>query len=220
MFAKLVARATRFLGRHAGVHLSRVTARPTRGNPASPSCPGLYCLLLTEAELVRRSAQAGLDLPVAQVHAAFRRGELCVGAFLAGRLVAYQWLAFHRAPHVAGLWVEFERGDCYNYRKLVLPAYRGRRIGEVLNEFANRLAAQLGCRRMVALIDLHNHASWQSTRRSGSVTVGYAGYLRCFGRSFAFRSTGARREGFRLKAGPVADLVLRDDAGPAPSYTP
>jgi hypothetical protein len=84
----------------------------------------------------------------------------------------------------------------------VLPAYRGQRIGEILNAFANRIAAHQGCRRMVSIIDLGNPASWQSSRRSGSVTVGYAGYFSIFRRTLPFSSAGARRQGFQLVAAP------------------
>lgn len=202
MFDKLIARTAQLLERRAGIHLSRVIERPTAGNPPPTAVPGLRCSRLTQTQLGRWSRRADLELGAPQIRAAFSRGDVCIGAFLEGRLVAYQWLAFDPAPHVAGLWVEFGEGDCYVYKKLVLPGYRGRRIGEALNAYANRIAAQLGARRMVALIDLSNRASWQSSRRSGSRTFGYAGYVRWLERAIPFCSAGARSGGVQLRAAP------------------
>lgn len=198
MLDRFVGRVARAVARRAGIRVSRVVLRSaTDGPPAEPR-QEVRCVLMKKRELLPWCDDPGLELTRQHVNSAFERGDLCLGAYDAERLVGYQWIGFGATPHVAGLWVRFKPTDFYIYKKFVRPDYRGMRIAGALNAAANAVAARLNCDRVICLIDLHNLASWRAAKRSRSRAVGYVGYLAWFGLSIPFRSAGAAEEGFML----------------------
>jgi GNAT superfamily N-acetyltransferase len=198
MLENFIARLARILGRRVGVRLSRVVVRPLDTFAPLPPAPEIRCRRLREAEIHLWTYDAALELRAARVRAALDRGDVCVGAYDGDRLIAYEWVAFGTTPHVAGLWVEFKASDCYIYRKFVHPAYRGLGISALLDAEANLVAARHKRERVVCAIDLDNVASWKAAKRSGSSTVGYVGYIACFGFCIPFRTPRAMEQGFRF----------------------
>lgn len=200
-----------FLSRRAGVHLLRVTSRAVHAFTPE-HLPAVRCGLVGEEELRRWCRDPGMELSSRLAYAALSRGDVCIGAWVGEVPVGYQWLAFTPAPHVAGIWVQFDRRDCYAYKKLVLPAFRGRRIAAQLSAQADAIAAERGRERLVSLIALDNMPSWKSARRTGTGVVGYVGFLRCFGVSIPFQSDGAYDAGLRLFVPPMGELPLPETA--------
>ena len=153
---------------------------------------------LTEPEALAWCADPELEMKPDAVQAAFARGEACLGAFDGDRLVGYSWLAYAPAPHTGGMWVHFDPGGRYTYKKFVRPAYRGRRVAHGLSALGDAPAFVRGRQYSINFVSVFNRASLKSTARSGSRTVGYAGILRCGRLRLPFRSPGARRYGFRF----------------------
>ena len=179
------------------IELCRVAVRPLYDGPqAQDARKDVRVALLSERELLPHCADPALELPEMQARAAFARGDLCVGAMHGGKLVGYQWLGFGPTPHVDGVWVRLDRRARYSYKKFVLPQYRGQRIAGMMSRRADVLCLLRGRDCSVSFIDIHNRASWRSSARLGSRTVGYAGYLWLGPRLVAFHSPGARRYGF------------------------
>ena len=165
------------LVRHAGFRLFRFFARPleARGPPSSTSAS---IRLLGEEEVVVLCADPDLDLREGNVRAAFRRGDLCFGAFEGDALAGYCWLAFAPLPHLDGVSVEFASEVVWTYKSLVRPAYRGRGIAPVLYRCAD--AACLERSRNVSLIcvESHNVPSISAALRAGYGNAGSAAYVR------------------------------------------
>lgn len=200
---KFVARVLSWLQARCGLEICRIVTRPL-GSASKHSAPAdVRFRFLSEPQLLPHCADPELELSQRQVRDAFRRGDLCVGAYDAGKLVGYQWLALGATPHVRGVWVEFDRRSRYSYKKFVRPDYRGRRIAEGLSTHADQLCRELGRTSTIGFIRLDNDASWRASARLGSRTVGYAGYLPIGDRIIAFRSPGARRCGFRFYKPPA-----------------
>ena len=190
------------LRRRLGLHVCRVmvrelgSARRTR----APEGADLEFRALRACELLRWCRDPALELEPEQVRAAWLRGDRCLGALHGERLVGYLWLAYGPTPHTDGLWVEFHPDARYSYKKFVLPDYRGKRTAHGLSALADSDAFTRGRRFAINFVALENRASLKATRRSGSRTVGYAGYLRWGAAVIAFRSRGARAYGFRFLA--------------------
>jgi GNAT superfamily N-acetyltransferase len=211
MFDRLASRAAHLLGRRCGLYLLRVTSRPVHAFSAE-AVAEVRCGMVGEAELRRWCADPAMELRLPAVRAALARGDVCIGAWQGEVPVGYQWLAFAAAPHVAGIWVQFDERDCYAYKKLVLPAYRGRRIAALLSAQADDIAAAKGRERVLSLIAVDNTTSWKAARRTRSESVGYVGFLRGFRLSFPFHSDGARDVGMSLFVPPASGLPLPETA--------
>ena len=75
------------LARHAGLRVFRVFGR--RLEAETRAAARHDCRFLAEREVLELCADASLDLGPRKVEAAFRRGELCAGAFEGGELAGY-----------------------------------------------------------------------------------------------------------------------------------
>lgn len=214
LFETVAAKLLPRLKRHCGLEICRVVGRPLLRDRAPSPPAGIHFGIVNEAQLLPHCAHAELELSERHVREASARGDLCVGAFDGGRLVGYQWLAFRPTPHVGGVWVEFDPRARYSYKKFVHPDYRGQRIAAGLSSHADGLCRLLGRRATVGFIRLDNHASWRASARLGSRTIGYAGYFSLGSGFLAFRSSGARRCGFRFFR-PADAATRRRAAGAA-----
>lgn len=195
-FRALFARAMRRLRLRHGVHVFRIYLRPL-GQAARIPCPDdVSVRLLEEGEVLAHCADPRMDLREAQVRGAFARGNRCLGAFIEGRLVGYNWLAYGPTPHLGGVWARFGEALRYSYKTYVHPDFRGRRIAQALHAFADDPALREGKRYALNFVDIDNLPSFAALERSGSRIAGYAGYLLWCGRMIAFRSPGASRHGF------------------------
>ena len=194
------------LRRHLGLNVVRVFERAL-GQAAcieSP-CPDLECRVLSEADAADQCGDAELELDEAFVHAAYANGGVGLGAFVAGRLVGYNWLAYAPTPIAEGVCVEFGPALRYSYKSFVRPAYRGLRIVQALHHLADQPALRAGRTRAMNFVHTDNLPSIASLERAGSRAAGYALFLRCFGRVLSFSSAGARRCGVRF----IAPVVCR-----------
>ncbi len=164
--------------------------------------PGIAVRQASLSELLRAARDPALDLHPVAVAAALRRGDICVGAFdqesNPERLVGYTWRSFTTAPHADGLWVVIERPNRYGYKAFTHPDFRGRHLQDFVAYHTDALCLERGFRYALSIIETHNFPSIASDMRRGNRVVGWAGYIKLFGRVFPFRSRGARRHTFRF----------------------
>jgi ribosomal protein S18 acetylase RimI-like enzyme len=184
------------LGEQAGVRVFRVFGRRLRAW-AGPTAPHIHCRLMPEREVLALCADAALDLRPSKVHAAYLRGDLCVGAFQDGELAGYCWFALSPAPHMDGAWLEFPDHVVYTYKSYVRPAFRGRGIAAALYGFADAHFVERGRTHAVLCVESHNRPSIAAARRSGFAEAGYAAYLAGV-RLGAWRSRAAAGYGLRF----------------------
>ncbi len=179
------------------LRLCRVLVRdPDEGDVHAPE--GVSIRAATREDLLRAAAQGFGDLRVDFVDAALARGDVCVAAFHGNDIVAYVWRSFSTAPHGDGLWVRVDHPYWYTYKSFTRPDFRGRRLNGVLTLYGDHVCRDRGCEHGVGFIDVGNRASLRASLRIGTRVVGYAGYLRLFGRSHPFRTPGVRAHTFRF----------------------
>jgi GNAT superfamily N-acetyltransferase len=173
------------------VQVRRLDARPL-------PLPEGVAIGIIPAHEASRFSSPGLEVDEHKAAAAFARGEVCVGALHEDRLVGYAWFALAAAPHVDGVWMDFNRSAVYTYRAFVKVEFRGRGIASALYRFADARFIAAGRRFAILCIDSANRSSLAAARKSGARSAGRAGYWQAFGRFIGFRSTGAAGAGFRF----------------------
>jgi GNAT superfamily N-acetyltransferase len=151
---------------------------------------------LTEDQVLAWCGDPELELDEGRVRAAYQRGDVCVAAMEAGRLIGYIWFAFDSVPHIQGVWVKFGTAARYSYKSFVRPSYRGRGIAPQMYRRANEICPRRGRTLNVLIVDVDNKPSLSASYAAGRVPVGYAGFFSIMGFVFTFRSAGARRCGF------------------------
>ena len=184
------------LGWQAGVRVFRIFGRRLRAW-AGAAAPRVDCRLLPEREVLALCADPVLELVPSKVQAAYRRGDLCVGAFQDGELAGYCWFALSPSPLMDGAWLEFPDQVVYTYKSYVRPAFRGRGIAAALYGFADAHFLERGRTHAVLCVESHNRPSIAAARRSGFAEAGYAAYL-AGGRLGAWRSRAAAGYGLRF----------------------
>ncbi|HLS85603.1 MAG TPA: GNAT family N-acetyltransferase [Burkholderiales bacterium] len=188
----------------AGLHVYRVMVRAldqgaAPGGDAGPlEVPGIELRLRSPAQLLAHSADAGLELEPSALVEGERRGEGIIAAMQGERLAGYLWFAFRPAPHSRGTWAEFQRDTVYLYRAFVRPQLRGRGIATALYRRADARFLPRPCRRALACVELHNHASTAALRKAGFESQGRIVTLQPTRRLFLWRSPAAARAGFRF----------------------
>jgi len=185
------------LQRHLGLSVFRVLFRPLAGTAVNVA-DGIRCRLLAEDELLSHCWDRELELPEKSARAAFARGHVCVGALDGERLVGYAWFAFGATPESGGVWIDFAPHLRYSYKHFVRPSDRGRRVAAGLLPAGDAMCRERGRSGCLTLIHTHNRASIRASARAGSGLVGYAAYLRVFGRVLCWYSPGARALGLRF----------------------
>ena len=183
--------------RRLGIHVWRVFIRPL-GLSLQTQPAAIEVRFITPADGDGLWTEGVLDLTAAKASAAFARGDVCIGAFDGGCLVAYAWLASQPAPHVDGLWMAFDPRAIYIYRAFVRPEYRGRRIAPALYSFADTVFLSQGKKYAVICVSIYNRASIAAAQRSGALTAGYTAYWSAGSWFVAMHSAGAKRCGFRF----------------------
>lgn len=195
----LRARFMRRLQKRFGVHVCRVKTRPLAHAPPDPNLPsGMRLSVLDKDDLLSACEDTALSLSREFVEAALERGDVSFGAFDGDRVVAYLWRTLTSAPHTDGLWVRVDEPYRYGYKALVLPEYRGRRLDAALSFFSDAYFLARGYTQDIGFVDTHNLASVAAEKCKGNVVIGYAGYVRWFGRCFPFRTPGVKRTGFEF----------------------
>jgi len=183
--------------RRLGIHIWRVFTRPL-GRSLQTQPAAMEVRFITAADGDGLWTEEVLDLSAAKASAAFARGDVCVGAFDAGRLVGYAWLASQPAPHIDGLWMAFDPHAVYLYRAFVRPERRGRHIAPALYSFADTVFLSQGKNYAVICVSIYNRPSIAAAHRSGARTAGYTAYWSAGSWFVAMRSAGAKRCGFRF----------------------
>jgi len=195
LFSHIMRRADRYLGIH--VHVVRSTAMIE--NPHYPSIPsGVTLRLIPPDQLLIAISDPELLLTREFVQAALDRGDLAFGAFDGPTLVAYVWRTFTSAPHADNLWVRVNNPYCYAYNSFTLPGYRGQRISPAVHLFSDAEMFRRGFENRAGFVALSNTASLAMGKHMGTKPIGYAGYLKWFGRVFPFRTKAVRKIGFEF----------------------
>ena len=195
-------RVARCLERYAGIHLFVVHTRPLNAEIGEPVVPaGCSVRLMAEDELIESAARnPELGLQAESIVDALARGDICVGYIDQGALVSYTWIGMAAMPMEAGLWIRFGEGYSYGYKALTLPSHRGRHLQESLIHVSDPWLTAHGYRYNMDYIRTDNFASIVADRRYGNRPVGYAGYVKCRGRTWPFHSPGVKARGFRIYA--------------------
>ena len=138
---------------------------------------------------------------------AFERGDLCVAAFFDGEIVAYDFRSKHPVPFENGLVFEFPSQFVVNVLTKTARSHRGRGIARELWKVSYevrlaRAGVPLPSIWTVNIVNLESLAAGRATGRK-HVFLGYAGYIRLFGRWFTFASPRCRKlgAGFRAQLG-------------------
>lgn len=188
----------------------RIHTRPLDRTTGMPDlAEGCSVRIATRDELVRAALDPVMGLRTASIDAALDRGDICAAVFDRDRMVAYVWRSFSTAPHADGLWVTFERPYRYGYKAFTRPEYRGQHLQDALSFLTERLGVERGYTEGLSFVETHNYASVAQDLRRGNRVVGWAGYIKLFGRVYPFRTPGARRHTFRF--------VRRDQGQPEPN---
>lgn len=208
------------LRRYFGIHCLKVLVREL-GVASPPPQPdeGVQCRLLGEREVLAFAADPSLELDAAWVRLAFGNGGACLGALHAGRLIAYNWLAYADTQYAKGVWLRVRGPFRYSYKTFVRPEYRGRRIAQALHALADHPALRRGRSLAVNLVDVCNHSSLAALRRAGSRPLGWVSFVKCFGVVLAVHSPGVRRAGLRFYGPTTARIAARMRACPPPLGT-
>ena len=197
------------LERYAGFHLFVIQSRALNPDPPDDCVPdGCSVRVLTQSELIQFSRNPELSLDRESIVKALARGDVCVGYVDHGELVAYLWGGRAATPAEAGLWVRFGDGYSYGYKALTVPSHQGRHLQERLIHVKDRWLTAHGSRYNINHIRTDNFPSIVADRRYGNRPVGYAGYVKWFGRVWTFHSPAVKARGFRF----FAPDVRREDA--------
>ena len=206
-FANLRADATRWGGkrsflirvgsllrRYAGVHIYRINVRPlVAQSPESRLPGGLAVRNVPREELLKAAGDPDLDLDPDFIRDALARGDMAFGAFEGGRLVGYTWRTFTAAPDRDGLWARVHHPYQYSYKAFTRPSHRRKRIHVAITAFADAHLLRLGYAFEVGYLEIDNFASIGLADFMGRRKIGYAGYVRWFGRSIPFRDRAVKK---------------------------
>ena len=110
------------------------------------------------------------------------------------------------APFRDGLWIRIGSPLHYVYKSYTRTTHRGKGIHVAITRVADRHMMELGRPAEVGFIDIANIQSLGAARSLGRLKVGWAGYVKLFGRCCTFRTPGVaatRSEFFVPGAAPA-----------------
>lgn len=181
------------------VVLCRVHVREmNRSGIPSERYDGMTIRVATPDDLNRAADDMPGQLERQFIDRAMARGDICLAAFHDGAMVSFVWRSFTTAPHGDGLRVRVEWPYWYTYKAYTRPDFRGRRVSGLLTLYGDEVCRDRGYRYGVGFIETHNYASIRSNMRLGSKLVGYAGYVKLFGKVCPFRTPGVISHTFRF----------------------
>jgi GNAT superfamily N-acetyltransferase len=149
-------------------------------------------------ELLKAAGDPDLDLDPAFVRDALARGDMAFGAFESDRLVGYTWRTFTAAPDRDGLWARVGHPYQYSYKAFTRPSHRRKRIHVAITAFADACLLRRGYAFEVGYMEIDNFASIGVADFLGRRKIGYAGYVKWFGRSVPFRTPAVKKIGAEL----------------------
>jgi hypothetical protein len=194
-----IARLATPLRERAGIHFYGVNLRPLDARPPAPALPHAVRVCRVSASTALRAAEdPELDLERAFVREALARGDLCFGALVGERLVSYAWRSLGAAPARDGMWVRVAPPFHYAYKAFTLPAWRGRRLHVAVSLASDEHFRAHGVGAEVGYNELTNYAIGAAADYMGRRRIGYAGYLKWFGRRIPFRTRALEKIGFEF----------------------
>jgi hypothetical protein len=149
-------------------------------------------------ELLKAAGDPDLDLGLDFVRDALARGDMAFGAFERDRLVGYTWRTFTAAPDRDGLWARVSHPYQYSYKAFTRPSYRRKRIHVAITFVADAYLLRRGYMFEVGYMEIDNFASIGVADFLGRRRIGYAGYVKWFGRSIPFRTPAVKKIGVEL----------------------
>lgn len=195
----LLIRVVSVLRRYVGLHIYRINVRPLTARSPEPQLPGgITARIVLPQELFKASRDPDLDMDPDFVRDALARGDMAFGAFEDGRLVGYTWRTFTAAPDRDGLWARVSHPYQYSYKAFTRPSHRRKRIHVAITAFADAYLLRHGYAFEVGYLEIDNFASIGLADFMGRRKIGYAGYLRCCGRSIPFRTPAVKKIGAEL----------------------
>ena len=133
----------------------------------------------------------------AWVESALARGGIAVGAFDGATLVAYLWFTLSVAPHYLDeLWVKVTRPYRYAFKAFTRPEYRGTRINTAVSFFSDAYFLKRGYTKAIYCVEMSNISSLRAAKNKGDESIGFAAYVKWFGRYITFRTPMVMRTGF------------------------
>jgi hypothetical protein len=191
----LLARVTARLQKALGLWIYRVNIRRL-GEPGKPGrhpdrqLEDITVRLLSEADLLEGAKDDDMELEPAFIRAALARGDLSWGAFEGDKLVGYTWRSPATAPFRGELWIRIGYPLHYVYKSYTRTTHRGKGIHIAITRVADQHMLEMGRPAEVGFIDIANIQSLRAARSLGRRKVGWAGYMKIFGRCFTFRTPG------------------------------
>ena len=145
-----------------------------------PVAKGITIRLATAADL---PALAGVVSPstLAEFARRFEAGRLCGIAFDGDRIVAYAWAGFEVRLEIERFNFPMLPGEVHLFNAYTTPQYRRMGVMASMLSLLSTLHAQ-GARRIVVTVEKRNYPSLSFCKRIGLLPVGYARYMRLFGR--------------------------------------
>lgn len=192
-------RVVSVLRRYIGLHIYRINVRPLATQSSQPPLPsGITVRIVPREELLKAAGDPDLDLDLDFVRDALARGDMAFGAFEGDRLVGYTWRTFTAAPDRDGLWARVSHPYQYSYKAFTRPSHRRKRIHVAVTALADAYLLRCGYAFEVGYLEVDNFASIGLADFMGRRKIGYAGYVRWFGRSIPFRTPAVRKVGVKL----------------------
>ncbi|MEM7097528.1 MAG: hypothetical protein AAF541_04650 [Pseudomonadota bacterium] len=181
---------------HRWFFLARVQVIPLDRGQQQEVEDGLDIRVVSDDEL----RQAALDMPKQLdrefTEAALARGDVCAMTFDGDKLVGFIWASFTNAPHDRDIWVSVESPYAYGYKSFVLEEYRGRRLLSRMAYVRDKACIGRGRVANVGFVETHNYASHRAGIHAGGVDIGFAGYVKLFGKCYPFRTKAVRLTSF------------------------
>lgn len=187
------------LRRHFGIHIYRINVRPLVTHSPEALLPGgITVRVVPPQELFKAARDPDLDLDPGFVRDALARGDMAFGAFENDRLVGYTWRTFTAAPDRDGLWARVSHPCLYAYKGFTRSSHRRKRIHVAVTAFADAYLLRHGFAFEVGYLEINNFASIGLADFMGRRKIGYAGYLKWFGRGIPFRTPAVKKIGAEL----------------------
>jgi GNAT superfamily N-acetyltransferase len=106
------------------------------------------------------------------------RGHRGLIAFHRGEPAGYAWGCSEIDPKLERIWWKLEPGDIFFVDAYTVPAFRGKGVHTALTLARFRLFRDLGYRRSISYVEIHNYPSLAVWRKFGSQMIGYIDYKR------------------------------------------
>jgi len=195
----VLIRVISMLRRYTDLHIYQINVRPLVRQSPEPYLPsGIAVRIVPPEELLKAADDPELDLGLDFVRDALARGDMAFGAFEGDRLVGYTWRTFTAAPDRDGLWARVGHPYQYSYKAFTRPSYRGKRIHVAITFVADAYLLDRGYTFEVGYMEITNFSSIGVANFLGRRRIGYAGYVKWFGRRILVRTLAVRKIGVEL----------------------